>query len=211
MKTVIIFSRVSTIKQQNASQLSVLESKAKERNWIVVGIIQEKISGKTPLESRPEIQKLFTFIDSNPGVMVLVYDVSRIARNLSEGARLLEILTSKGINVHIHDLNQETLINGKTNGIVSLIINIMLSISQYQSQQIREKAILGQQLAKEKGKHIGRPKGTYKTNVDLLKQYRKVFFAIKNNPNRSLRSIAREYSISPSTVSMLKNRLNKIS
>jgi len=209
---VILFLRVSTVKQKTDSgQLQELQKKAKVMNWEVIATIEEKISGKNKLEDRPGIQKLLALLatyQAGQKPRVLVYDVSRIGRNLKEGATLIQQLTEMGVSVFINDLGQETLTNGKQNGIVLLITNLMLSIAEYQRVQSNEKAYIGQQVAKSRGVHLGRkrdtPEQAEKRKADFLKKHKRIVTTLEKDPTRGVRSLARDFKTSPSTVTKIK-------
>lgn len=50
-----------------------------------------------------------------------------------------------------------------------LILSIFASLAEFDRETILEKTRSGQQLAKAKGKHIGRPKGLNQSNYDRVK------------------------------------------
>ena len=62
---VVILSRVSTHTQDNQRQINELTEFSKNRNWELVKVFQEKISGNTKNEDRPVLMEMISFIQRN--------------------------------------------------------------------------------------------------------------------------------------------------
>ena len=77
------YKRVSTIEQNTARQLDGIE---------VDKVYEDKCSGSNT--DRPQLQRL---LDSmREGDTVIVHDISRLARNLTDLLQLIELINSRG-------------------------------------------------------------------------------------------------------------------
>ena len=135
------YARVSTISQNLDTQIEALKKEGCDK------IIQEKKSAKDL--DRPELTKLLS--DLRPGDTLIVYDLSRLSRSISDTINLVEDFNSRNI----------TLISLKdgydASNIFSKYIIIMLSmVNDIQRTFQREKTIEGIELAKANGRIGGR-------------------------------------------------------
>lgn len=156
------YARVSTFNQELESQLLALENEG------VDIIYQEKTSAKS-VKDRHELNKLLEIIQ--PGDTLMVTRLDRLARSLIEGATLIESLFDQGIRVHILDMG---IMENTTMG--RLILNFLLSISEFERSTIIERTQEGKEIArKNPGYREGRPKKYTKKQLDhameLLKKH----------------------------------------
>jgi len=106
---VVILSRVNTQNQDNQRQINELTDFSKNRNWDVVKVYEEKISGITKNEERPILIEMITFIQKNNIDKVLCWKLSRLGRNTVEVLQTIELLNEKKISLFIKNYNLETL------------------------------------------------------------------------------------------------------
>jgi len=105
---VVILSRVNTQNQDNQRQINELTDFSKNRNWDVVKVYEEKISGITKNEERPILIEMITFIQKNNIDKVLCWKLSRLGRNTVEVLQTIELLNEKKISLFIKNYNLET-------------------------------------------------------------------------------------------------------
>lgn len=203
MRNCILYVRVSTITQNNHSQLVVLRERAGKLNFNIVGEIEEKISGRTKMSEREGIVELKKTVKSNKIHTVFFSDVSRIGRNLAESRLLINELTEQGINCHIRDISLDTLNpDGHPSPFNDLIMNLLMSIYEYQRADIVAKVKIGKANSNKKQ---GRKLGSTKADSQLLKENREVVTLIKSG--LSIRSAANLAGKSPTTVQKIKRIL----
>lgn len=142
------YSRVSTVKQGNGNSLE-----AQKELLLSAGadeIFEEKFTG-TKID-RPELDKLLNVLQ--PGDVIIVTKLDRIARSISKGTELIEKLIEMGITVNI--LNLGVLDNSASS---RLVRNIFLSFAEFERDMIVERTTEGRELARQKeGYRDGRPK-----------------------------------------------------
>lgn len=203
MKKAIIYVRVSTVQQNTESQLQALRERADFLGLDVVAEIEEKISGRTKMHKREGIQRLRALSGKHKIGAVLFSDVSRIGRNLLESRALINELTENGINCHIRDINLNTLDpDGRPSPFNDLIMNLLMSIYEYQRADIVAKVKVGKANSKVKQ---GRKSGSFKTNGQLLKDHKNVVAHIRSGI--PIRETARLCGCSTATVQKVKKAL----
>ncbi|MBN1791650.1 MAG: recombinase family protein [Bacteroidales bacterium] len=142
--TCVIYSRVSTEHQSNKSQIDDLKNYAKYMKYSVLGVFDEIISGKTKASDRLAFKELLNFIETHPVDNLIVWELSRLGRNLKDVLTTIELLTEKRINVYAKKENISTLNDDKTiNNTANMILGIMGSVAQYERTTIIDRSKRG--------------------------------------------------------------------
>ena len=151
-KRVAIYARVSTIQQDTEAQIAECQAYAQRCGYELAGIYQDKISGVTGKEDRPELSRLLEDAFARKFDGVVVYSIDRLGRSLKH---CLEILES--LKIHRCDfisLKQQIDTSSATG---QLIFNIFACLANYERTMILERTALGRARAKERGVKFGRP------------------------------------------------------
>jgi DNA invertase Pin-like site-specific DNA recombinase len=129
-------------------------------------VVEEGVSGKIPYKER----KLNDIIKkAKKGDTIIVAELSRLSRQMTECFEMAKILTDKGVNVYCIKENLE--INNTALGL--MVMSLFAFSAQIERERIVERTKEGIERARREGKQIGRPFGfTYrKLNVDEVKMY----------------------------------------
>ena len=114
-------------------------------------IVEEVFSGGT-IKDRPKFSALIAKLQTGDELIVVKLD--RFARTVSEGTTLAKELYDKGISLNI--LNMGRIENSS---IGTLLLNVMLSFSQYEKDMINERCREGRERARKNPDYRdGRPK-----------------------------------------------------
>jgi DNA invertase Pin-like site-specific DNA recombinase len=161
MNKVFGYARVSTADQNLDTQIDALTKAGCEQ------IFQEKITGIST--SRPALDEMLSLL--RPGDTVIVARFFRLGRNRDHLITLVSALTQQGVIFKALDLGIDT---GSISG--KLVINLFAALAEYDRESILEKTRAGQLLARQKGKHCGRPAGINEENFKKVKMaYEKGF------------------------------------
>lgn len=150
------YARVSSTEQNLDRQLLELKKYVPEENIVV-----DKQSGKTLL--RPGYQALKGALGLRSGDTLYITSLDRLSRNKEDIKGELNWFHNQGIRLMILDL-QTTLIQvpeGQewiVDMVNSIIIEVLSSIAQQEREMIRKRQREGIDAAREKGKHLGRPR-----------------------------------------------------
>jgi DNA invertase Pin-like site-specific DNA recombinase len=137
------YIRVSTIDQHEERQL---EGLSLDRTFV------DKASGKDT--KRPELDLLLSFARS--GDTVVVHSMDRLARNLDDLRRLVQALTSKGVQIEF--VKEHLTFSGEDSPMANLMLSVMGAFAEFERALIRERQREGIALAKKKGVYKGRKK-----------------------------------------------------
>ena len=204
---VVILSRVSTHSQDNQRQINELTEFSNNRNWDVVKVFEEKISGNTKNEERPVLMEMISFVQKNSIDKVLCWELSRLGRNIVEVLQTIEILNKNRISLFIKNYNLETLDENKeVLPLSQFLFQVLSSVNMMERVQIRLRIKSGYDNYRKCGGTVGRKKGFKKSNDDLLKQHSDVIKYLKQG--QSVRNTMKLTDKSSGTIQKVKRLLN---
>lgn len=184
MEQVVILARVSTDKQEYYRQINELTDYCRQRNWGVVKVFANKVSGAATNEQRAEIQELVEYVKNHQISRVVCLEISRVGRNTLEALKVIQLLNENRVSLFVKNYNLETLdADGNVNPIASLICTILLEIASMERLTIKERMASGRRQYIEKcrrdGIKMGRPSTYRKSDEEYRKQYQKEISLIR--------------------------------
>lgn len=156
------YCRVSSTDQKEDRQLeAMLELGINERDIFV-----DKCSGKN--FDRPQYQALK--VQLREGNVLVIKSIDRLGRNYKQICEEWREITRE-IKANIKVLDMPVLDTTRTEGLIGEVISdIVLQLLSYVAEQerafIKQRQAEGIKLAKEKGKHLGKPPIEYHENWD---------------------------------------------
>ena len=135
------YIRCSTIEQNEARQLKMMEEQNAERLFI------DKASGKNT--DRKAFKEMMAFVRS--GDTVIVESISRIARNTRDLLSIVSDLTEKGVEfVSLKENMDTTTPQGR------FMLTVFGALAELERENILERQREGIEIAKSEGKYKGR-------------------------------------------------------
>ena len=207
MEQVVILARVSTDKQEYYRQINELTDYCRQRNWEVVEVFANKVSGTATNEQRAEIQELVEYVKNHQISRVVCLEISRVGRNTLEALKVIQLLNENRVSLFVKNYNLETLdTDGNVNPIASLICTILLEIASMERLTIKERMASGRRQYIEKcrrdGIKMGRPSTYRKSDEEYRKQYQKEISLIRKG--LSLANISAITGTSINTIRRIK-------
>lgn len=161
------YARVSSKEQNLDRQIKeLLNAGVEERN-----ILKDKQSGKD--FNRPAYNSLVGTENTTPllreGDLLIIYSIDRLGRNYTEIQNQWQYIT-KELKADIKVLDMpllDTTVNGKSldsTFVADLVLQILSYVAQKERENIKIRQAQGIAVAKEQGKHLGRPKAEYPAN-----------------------------------------------
>lgn len=207
MKTVI-YARVSTPKQEYTQQIHQLKEFADSKNYQVVKIFSEQLSGTKKIASRKEAQELLRFVAQEKVQLILVTEISRLGRNALDIQNLLGEFAENQVNVYFQNVGMYLLDeNGNYSILTKIFLDLTASFAQMEREQLSERTKAGMAEARRKGKIIGRPQGATQSETTTLEKYPHVIKYLQRN--LSLREIRQMTGVSLNTIQKVKKIYQK--
>jgi len=171
------YIRVSSTDQNPERQLRDIEV---DRTYI------DKCSGKSL--DRPEFDKMMDYL--REGDTLIVHSMDRLSRNVRDMSNTIKMLTGKGVEIKF--LTEKLTFTGDDSPISNLILNIIVSVAQFEREINLERQREGIEIAKSKGVYKGRKPSLNHKQIEELKA--KVAAGAKKS------TVASEYRISRETL-----------
>jgi len=185
----VAYIRISQEDEKPENQkLAILEWGRKKGFEIAGFFIDEAVSGAIPPRERPKYRAMLDYCRDNGINNIILYDISRLGRNLEETLYELKRLLEEGYNVYfvypdfLNQMNDPMM--------KKFVISMLAWFSELYRYDIIQRTKAGLERARREGKRIGRPRKP----IDLKKveDYRR--------RGLSLRDIARLLGVSYSTL-----------
>jgi DNA invertase Pin-like site-specific DNA recombinase len=171
------YVRVSSFDQNPERQLE---------NISLNKVFTDKASGKDT--KRPELEALLSF--AREGDTVVVHSMDRLARNLDDLRRLVQMLTKRGIRIEF--VKEGLHFTGEDSPMANLLLSVMGAFAEFERALIRERQREGIALAKKRGAYRGRKKALSPEQVADLRQ--------RAAAGEQKAALAREFGISRETL-----------
>lgn len=141
MKKAVIYSRVSTVIQDYASQTKDLQKEAERQGYEVIHIYEEKESGF--VDERPELAKVLALTKEDTDA-VFVWEISRLSRRTVMVLSTIEAIEQKGILIYSLNENYRSWNDkGKKDSTSKLVLTLYASIAESEAQKFKERSRRG--------------------------------------------------------------------
>jgi len=186
------YLRVSTNQQDIENQKLGITEYAVARNILIDEFVEDIVSGTKDWQKRT----LGNIIDSaQAGDVLLFSEISRIARSTLQCLQVLQIAADKKIIIHI--VKQQMVLDNSLNS--KIIATTLALASEIEREFISMRTKEALKKAKEKGKILGRPKGSQSTNATLATNHEQIENLLRDKV--SLSAIGRMMKVDRKTVS----------
>ena len=108
MTDVVLFLRVSTTHQTTMNQELELVELCKRRDWNIIKIYRETISGTKKNADRKQLTQMLDDMKKRYFTKIICYDLSRISRNMGELVKTLSLLEDYKISLFSWKQNLDT-------------------------------------------------------------------------------------------------------
>lgn len=203
---VIIYTRVSTNKQDYERQIKDLNNYISKQGYNLLNTFSEKNSGVKKNNERPELMNMINYCLSNNVDKVIISELSRLGRNTIEVLKTVELLTENKISLYILNLGIETLVNETKEISISskLMITMLAEFSAMERTQIAQRMQSGYKNHLANGGKVGRTKGDTKDKEQLKEDHADIIRLL--NKSLSIRNISKITGKSTTTIQKIKKQ-----
>lgn len=160
------YARVSSKEQNLDRQLEALQGVS------VTRVFSDKASGQTA--DRPQLKAMLDYI--RDGDIVVVTELDRLGRNNKDLTDIMNEIQQKGATLEA--LNLPSMSGIQDENLRRLINNLVVELYKYQAEserkRIKERQAQGIELAKKKGRYVGR-KSKFQKDDPLLQRAFKLY------------------------------------
>ena len=156
------YARVSVSHEDVQNQVKAIEEYCRSKGYELLKVFTETVTGVSRPMERPEFRKMITYSREIGVNRIIVYDLSRLGRSLSELFATLKILKDNGIIVEFVKHQELLDMDERTFTIFVTAIGLAVQLErEFMHQRLEQ--------ARRVGKHIGRK--PVDIPLDLVKRY----------------------------------------
>ncbi|MFL6450221.1 MAG: recombinase family protein [Bryobacteraceae bacterium] len=155
-----IYARVSTFEQDTELQLRDLRDYCQQRGWTAVEYVDTGVSGAK--SSREQLDRMMTEARRRKFDAVVCWRFDRFARSTKHLLEALEEFRSLGIGFISHQEAIDT-----TSPMGKLLFTIVAAMAEMERAILIERVRAGVEVARSKGKALGRPKNVFRRDIAL--------------------------------------------
>ena len=146
--------------------------------------LEEKVSGKTELFQREKGSIIKELVLEGKVDVVSIYSVDRISRNLKDLLSVIDFFHENGVALQIDNLGITSLVEGKVNPSIMIIVQMMGAFSQLENEWRKERQMSGIRKAQEKGVYRDREHHRRReTKTEFLNKHKKTIELIEKYPS----------------------------
>ncbi|MBF0465629.1 MAG: recombinase family protein [Nitrospirae bacterium] len=183
----VAYLRVSTGQQDLNNQKLELHEYAHKHNFKIDEFFEVEVSSRKSTKDR-KIDKLLEYLQE--GDFLIVTELSRLGRSVGQIIQIIDALIKT--NVKFLAVKESIQINGKQDIQTKTMITMFALFAEIERDLISERTKQGLYAAREKGRLIGRPKGTGTSRLDGFKP--EIEALLNNGSTKSF--IAKRYKTS---------------
>lgn len=168
----VVYGRVSTLEQDYERQVNELTEYSKQMNYNICGVFTEKISGYKKTSEREQLLNLIEYVTTNNVDKVLVWELSRLGRNVLEVLNVIKELNKHKVSLYIKQYNIETLNDDKTeNGLTMFMVQLLTGVSEIERKWTMDRVRSGYRNYRKNGGKVGRKEGQTESKDYMLQKH----------------------------------------
>jgi|TARA_B100000959_G_C14856297_1_gene572303 DNA invertase Pin-like site-specific DNA recombinase len=151
MTNVCLYLRVSSAGQTTDNQEIELVELCKRRNFNIVEVYKETISGTKKNEDRKELTRMLGEMKQRRWTKIVIYDLTRLGRSVSEVVKTLSMLDDYNISLFSMRQNLDT----DDGGMSKLFFYFVSIFSEMESELRKSRQKIGIERVRKLGKKYG--------------------------------------------------------
>jgi len=162
-----------TIRYNRVSSLSQNLDRQQKNNDKFTYVFEDKCSGTIPLFERTYGVYLKEYVEQDKVDEISIHSIDRLARNLRDLLGVIDFFHNHGVSLYIENLGMRTLVGGKMNYTIKMMISVMGSFSEIENEIRRERQMEGIEIAKTLGKYQNRKPRGKESTLKFVEKYKK--------------------------------------
>ena len=176
MKRCVLYSRVSTDKQQCLNQVIEMTEYTKRSNLEIVKTYQDdSTSSKKEISQRTQLSQMLHEANLRKFDVLVVSSIDRLARNTKECIEIVNHLNELKIDIVFLRESVDT-----RTSVGKMIFHVFSSLAEYEREMIRSRIMNGLNRAREQGKKLGRKTKINESLITAVRLLREKEMSIKN-------------------------------
>ncbi|PKP35388.1 MAG: transposase [Bacteroidetes bacterium HGW-Bacteroidetes-17] len=162
-----------TLRYNRVSSITQNLDRQQQNNQSYTYVFEDKCSGTIPLFVRKYGVYLKEYVEQSKVDEISIHSIDRLARNLRDLLDVIEFFHLHGVSLYIENLGMRTLVEGKMNYTIKMMISVMGSFSEIENEIRKERQMEGIEIAKTLGKYKNRKQRGNESTMVFLQKHKK--------------------------------------
>lgn len=197
---------MKTLRYNRISSATQNLDRQQQNNQDYTYVFEDKCSGTIPLFDRKYGMYLKEYVAQGKVDEISIHSIDRLARNLRNLLDVIEFFHSYNVSLYIENLGMRTLVDGKMNYTIKMMISVIGSFSEIENEIRSERQMEGIEIAKSLGKYRNRKQRGKETTLGFLQKHKQAVDLLEQGYKGS--HVCKICNLNKNTISKIKRYIN---
>ncbi len=197
---------MKTLRYNRISSATQNLDRQQQNNQNYTYVFEDKCSGVIPLFDRKYGVYLKEYVEQGKVDEISIHSIDRLARNLRNLLDVIEFFHSYNVSLYIENLGMRTLVEGKMNYTIKMMISVIGSFSEIENEIRKERQMEGIAIAKSLGKYKNRKQRGKESTLSFLQKHKQAVDLLEQGMKGSY--VGKICNLNKNTISKIKRYIN---
>jgi DNA invertase Pin-like site-specific DNA recombinase len=197
---------MKTLRYNRISSATQNLDRQQQNNQDYTYVFEDKCSGTIPLFDRKYGKYLKEYVEQGKVDEISIHSIDRLARNLRNLLEVIEFFHSYNVSLYIENLGMRTLVDGKMNYSIKMMISMLGSFSEIENEIRRERQMEGIEVARSLGKYDNRKPRGRESTLSFLQKHKQAVELLEQGYLGS--HVSKICNLNKNTISKIKKYIN---
>ncbi len=197
---------MKTLRYNRISSVSQNLDRQQQNNQHYTYVFEDKCSGVIPLFDRKYGMYLKEYVEQGKVDEISIHSIDRLARNLRNLLDVIDFFHSYNVSLYIENLGMRTLVEGKMNYTIKMMISVMGSFSEIENEIRKERQMDGIEIAKSLGKYKNRKQRGKESTLSFLQKHKQAMDLLEQGYKGS--HVSKICNLNKNTISKIKRYID---
>ena len=197
---------MKTLRYNRISSVSQNLERQQQNNQHYTYVFEDKCSGVIPLFDRKYGMYLKEYVEQGKVGEISIHSIDRLARDLRNLLDVIEFFHSYNVSLYIENLGMRTLVDGKMNYTIKMMISVMGSFSEIENEIRKERQMEGIEIAKSLGKYKNRKQRGKESTLSFLQKHKQAVDLLEQGYKGS--HVSKICNLNKNTISKIKRYID---
>jgi len=197
---------MKTLRYNRISSISQNLDRQQQNNKDYTYVFEDKCSGTIPLFDRKSGVYLKEYVEQRKVDEISIHSIDRLARDLRNMLDVIDFFHSYNVSLYIENLGMRTLVDGKMNYTIKMMISVMGSFSEIENEIRKERQMEGIEIAKSLGKYKNRKLRGKESTLSFLQKHKQAVDLLEQGYKGS--HVCKICNLNKNTISKIKRYID---
>jgi DNA invertase Pin-like site-specific DNA recombinase len=199
---------MKTLRYNRISSTTQNLDRQQQNNKNYTYVFEDTCSGTIPLFDRKYGKFLKEYAEQGKISEISTHSIDRMARDLRNLLEVIEFFHSYNVSLYIENLGMRTLVDGKMNYSIKMMISMLGSFAEIENEIRKERQMEGIEIAKSLNKYKNRKPRGKESTLSFLQKHKQAVDLLEQGYKGS--HVCKICNLNKNTVSKIKKYINPL-